>query len=296
MGRRASSGLHGFLVVDKPAGITSHDVISRVRRALNERRVGHAGTLDPPATGVLVIGVGAATRLLRFVESTSKTYHARIAFGSRTSTLDAEGEIIGTAPTDKVAEDTMRAAMESLTGDIDQIPPMVSAIKIGGERLHQKARRGEDIERPPRRVRIHRFELAAFEAEPQPVADVVVECSAGTYIRSLADDLGVALGTFAHLTSLRRTAVGGCGIERAVPLDHVDAHAILPVGRVLDHLQQRPLSEAEARDLQHGKRIASQARGLALAHLDGRLIAVLDDDGSEARAEVGVPPEVELRI
>jgi tRNA pseudouridine55 synthase len=206
----------GLVVVDKEAGWTSHDVVARCRRIFSERRVGHAGTLDPDATGVLLVGVGRATRLLRFLTPLAKTYRAEVVLGTATDTLDSSGQVTGTWDMAAVTLAEARAAAAALTGDIDQVPPMVSAIKIDGQRLYKLARQGTEVERPARRVHVARFEVAAGEATG--VYRIEVECSAGTYVRSLAADLGTALGGGAHLRALRRSAIG--------PFTEADAHTL----------------------------------------------------------------------
>ena len=179
----------GLVVVDKPAAWTSHDVVAKLRGVYGQRKIGHAGTLDPDATGVLLVGLGRGTRLLRFLQEAGKAYRGRICFGIATSTLDASGEVVDQQPM-PLERDDVDAATARFVGDIEQLPPMVSAVKIGGRRLHQLARAGEDVERSPRRVRVDRFEVEAFEPGPYPVATVLVECGSGTYVRSLAADLG----------------------------------------------------------------------------------------------------------
>ena len=203
--RRPDSGASGCVVIDKPAGCTSHDVVDQVRRALGTRKVGHAGTLDPDATGVLVLGVGIGTKLLQFVTGTDKGYTGEIVFGTETSTLDASGEVVATHEM-TLTPDAVAAAAQTLTGQIQQVPPMVSAIRVDGKRLHELARQGKEVDRQPRPVTVHRFDV-------QPTADpsvyrAEVHCSSGTYVRTLAADLGRALGGGAHLRNLRRTAVG----------------------------------------------------------------------------------------
>jgi tRNA pseudouridine55 synthase len=217
MAKRRPPTVHGLLVVDKPAGITSHDVVSMVRRRLGERRVGHAGTLDPDATGVLLVGVGKVTRLLRFLTALGKTYTGEVVFGTTTSTLDAAGEITGTfAMPDLQLDAVRRVAAEHLTGPILQVPPMVSALKVGGRRLHELAREGIEVERAPRPVTVH--ELTVDATEDPLVYRITVRCSSGTYIRTIAADLGELLGGGAHLRNLRRTAVGSfTGEEAAGP-------------------------------------------------------------------------------
>ena len=208
MGRRRSGGadVHGIVILDKPAGWTSHDVVAKSRGVLGTPRVGHSGTLDPDATGVLVLGVGRATRLLRFLQGLPKSYSCEVVLGVETSTLDAAGEVTASHDMSAVTPAAVEAAAATLRGDILQVPPMVSAIKIGGRRLHEMARAGEEIERPPRPVRIDRFDLEPTD-DPM-VYRAIVDCSSGTYVRSLAADLGAALGGGAHLRALRRHSVG----------------------------------------------------------------------------------------
>ena len=198
----------GLLVVDKPAGWTSHDVVARVRRLAGTRRVGHAGTLDPMATGVLVLGVERATRLLGHLTLHDKRYDATIRLGAETTSHDADGEVVAEADTSAVTEDAVRAAAAALTGEHDQVPPAVSAISVGGVRSYARARRGEQVDLPARRVTVHTFDVLRFRSGPRAEADVAVHCSAGTYVRALARDLGAALGVGGHLTALRRTASG----------------------------------------------------------------------------------------
>ncbi len=221
--------IDGLLVVDKPAGWTSHDVVAKLRGATRQRRVGHAGTLDPDATGVLLVGLGRVTRLLRFLQETTKAYRGVVAFGVATDTLDAAGEELARREM-PVTEAEVRTAMESFVGDIEQIPPMVSALKVGGRRLHELAREGKEVDRAARPVRIDRYELETFDPGTFPRATVLVECSSGTYVRTLAADLGRALGGHAHLASLRRLRVGAFTLEDATALDVLAAD---PLPRVL---------------------------------------------------------------
>jgi tRNA pseudouridine55 synthase len=219
MARRRPPSTHGLAVVDKPAGVTSHDVVGQLRRRFAERQVGHAGTLDPDATGVLLVGVGRATRLLRFLTDLGKTYTAEVVFGTTTDTLDASGTVTGTFDMSGLTLDRVRLAAAQLTGDILQVPPMVSALRVDGRRLHELAREGIEVERAPRPVTVRRFDV-------QPTADplvvrVEVECSKGTYVRTLADDLGRLCGGGAHLRDLRRTAVGSFLAADASPPDTV---------------------------------------------------------------------------
>ncbi len=211
--------IDGLLVVDKPAGWTSHDVVAKLRGATRQRRIGHAGTLDPDATGVLLVGLGRVTRLMRFLQETTKSYRGVVSFGVATSTLDAAGEELVRQEMPELDEAAVRAATQRFMGEIEQVPPMVSAIKIGGQRLHELARQGKEVDRPPRPVRIDRFDIEDFTPGPFPEATVLVDCSSGTYIRSLAADLGMALGGVAHLATLRRLRVGTFTLDDATPLD-----------------------------------------------------------------------------
>lgn len=219
MARRRPPTTHGLAVVDKPAGVTSHDVVGQLRRRFGERQVGHAGTLDPDATGVLLVGVGRATRLLRFLTDLGKTYTAEVVFGTATDTLDSSGVVTATFDMTGLTIERIRDAAAHLTGDIMQVPPMVSALKVDGRRLHELAREGIEVERAPRPVTVRRFDVHATD-DPL-VVQVEVECSKGTYVRTLADDLGRLCGGGAHLRCLRRTAVGGFVVADAAPPDSV---------------------------------------------------------------------------
>lgn len=221
--RAGTPGVDGIAVVDKDAGWTSHDVVAKARGILGTRKVGHSGTLDPDATGVLVLGVGKGTRLLQFLQGLPKTYTCEIVLGVETSTLDDSGEVTARHDMSPTA-DAVRAAAAGLTGDISQVPPMVSAIKVEGRRLHELAREGIEVERAARPVRIERFHVEPTD-DPS-VWRAEVACSSGTYVRSLAADLGTALGGGAHLRRLRRTSVGPFGLDEARPLEQV---ALLPL-------------------------------------------------------------------
>lgn len=249
MARRRPATTHGLCIVDKPAGVTSHDVVDMLRRRFGERQVGHGGTLDPDATGVLVVAVGMTTKLLRFVETTTKRYVGEVVLGTETSTLDAAGEVTATYDMSGVTIDDARAVVaEHLVGDIEQIPPMVSAIKIQGRRLHELARQGIEVERPPRPVTISSFEILG---EPEPgVFTIDVVCSAGTYVRTLAADLGRLLGGGAHLRSLRRTAVGEFTIDEAAP---PDACELLPVATAVRGLARVTADANLARLVANGR-------------------------------------------
>jgi tRNA pseudouridine55 synthase len=283
----------GVLVCDKPAGMTSHDVVARVRRLTGQRRVGHGGTLDPPATGVLVLALGRATRLLPFLPTEPKRYLATVAFGAETDTLDAAGIVTVTADASGVDEAGLRAAMAGFLGPQEQIPPMVSAIKVGGERLYAKARRGEQVERAPRPIVVHELELLGFTPGERPAATIVVVCSGGTYVRSLAADLGRALGTLAHLASLRRTAVGRFTERDARTLDDLAgpgelASAVLDPAAAMDPAAVRALTPGEAAALATGRTLDPTGRGDPVAAVapDGRLVAVIQDSAGRARPKV----------
>jgi len=215
-------------VVDKPAGWTSHDVVGRSRRIFGQKRVGHAGTLDPDATGVLVLGLGRATRLLKYLTGLPKTYVGEVVLGVSTSTLDAAGEVTGTYDMGGVSEADVATAAARLVGEIEQVPPVVSALKVGGRRLHELARAGIEVERVPRKVTVTRFDVAATD-DPSVFA-IEVDCSSGTYVRTLAADLGTSLGGGAHLRRLRRTAVGSFSLADAVALEDLGReHVLAPV-------------------------------------------------------------------
>ena len=217
----------GLVVVDKPGGMTSHDVVASVRRLAGTRKVGHAGTLDPMATGVLVLAVNRATRLLGHLTLTDKRYDATIRLGAATTTDDAEGKVVESRSTEGLTEDAVRTALGAFVGEIDQVPSSVSAVKIGGKRAYARVRAGEQVEIPPRRVTIHSLEVTAVDL---PDVRVSVHCSSGTYIRAVARDLGAALGVGGHLTSLRRTAVGPFALDDAHTLDELnEAFSMTPL-------------------------------------------------------------------
>jgi tRNA pseudouridine55 synthase len=226
----------GLVVVDKEAGWTSHDVVARCRRIFGQRRVGHAGTLDPDATGLLLVGLGRATRLMRFLTALPKTYEAEVVLGTATSTLDASGVVTGTWDMDGVSLAEVRAAAAGLTGDIEQVPPMVSAVKIGGRRLHALAREGIEVDRPPRPVSVYRFDVSP--GLTPGVFRIEVECSSGTYVRVLAGDLGTALGGGAHLRNLRRTRIGSFSVEDARLVDELTPALVLTPAQALRDLDQ----------------------------------------------------------
>lgn len=287
MARRKPATTHGIAVVDKPAGVTSHDVVGMLRRRFGERQVGHAGTLDPDATGVLVVAVGKATRLLRFVEKTRKGYTGEIVLGSQTSTLDAAGEVIASFDMSAVTLDDARQCVAAhLVGDIEQIPPMVSAIRVDGKRLHELAREGIEVERAPRPVTIHRFEVVGW-VEPGVLA-VDVECSAGTYIRTLADDLGRLLGGGAHLRNLRRTHVGDFTLaESGAP----DDCTLLPVASAVRALMSVEVDADTAALVANGRVLdAWEGDGpWAVSDASGELLAVYEAFRGQAKPAVVLP-------
>lgn len=269
-----------MVVVDKEPGWTSHDVVARVRRTFGQRRVGHAGTLDPDATGILLVGLGRATRLLRFLTALEKTYTAEIVLGVATHTLDASGEVVGTWDMGSVSLDDARTAAAALTGEILQIPPMVSAVKMDGQPLHRLARRGEEVERAPRPVTVHRFEVSEG---PEPgVLSVEVTCSSGTYVRVLAADLGAALGGGAHLRNLRRTRVGSFTEAEARPVGLLDGTSVLTPAQALRDLDRATADDEVARLVARGlplDRVAVGASGggpFAVVDDRGRLLAVYE--------------------
>lgn len=284
----------GILVVDKPSGWTSHQVVGRCRRLLGTRKVGHAGTLDPMATGVLVIGVGRGTRLLGHLALTTKTYRATIRLGQATITDDAEGEITSAAGAPVLTDAAIVAALEPLRGDIVQVPSTVSAIKIDGQRAYARARRGEDVVLAGRPVTVSRLEvLERRDVELDGLRlvdlDVVVDCSSGTYIRALARDLGVALGTGGHLTALRRTRVGGFDLDGALTPEQLTAHPPRRPELVdLAAVARRTfpcveLDADQARDVGYGRPLRLTVPGdpTALIHEDG-LLALYRPDGDRA--------------
>jgi tRNA pseudouridine55 synthase len=280
----------GLIIVDKPAGWTSHDVVARLRRLTGTRRVGHAGTLDPLATGVLVAGVGKATRLLGHLALTEKEYLATIRLGQATSTCDAEGEVVYAAPAGGVTLDAVRAAAASLTGQIEQVPPAVSAVKVAGTRAYRLARAGTTPVLAPRAVTVRSFCVIAERRAGADLldVDVAVTCSSGTYIRALARDLGEALGVGGHVTVLRRTRAGAYDLSLARDLDQLDAgEALIPLERAAaDAFPSRVLTGEEARRLSHGGRLPGTGAApgpVAAFGPDGALIALVEEAGGQAR-------------
>jgi tRNA pseudouridine55 synthase len=276
-----AEGPDGFAVVDKGPGWTSHDVVAKARGILGTKRVGHAGTLDPGATGVLLLGVGRATRLLRFVGDLPKRYVGEVVLGSETSTLDDEGEITATHDMAGVTLDDVRRAGAAFVGEILQVPPMVSAVKVGGRRLHELARAGIEVERAPRPITVHSLTIDG-PVEPG-VYRIEVECSSGTYIRTLAADLGAALGGGAHLRRLRRTAIGPHTLADAHPLDEL---VLLPMAAAVAHLARLDVDAAGADLVSTGRLPDLGAEGggpWAVHGPDGALLAVAERVGERIK-------------
>jgi len=279
----------GLLIIDKPAGWTSHDVVAKLRRIAGTRRVGHAGTLDPLATGVLVVGLGKATRLLGHLALTEKEYLATIRLGQATDTCDAEGTVIAGAPAGGVTLAAVQAAAQALTGEILQVPPAISAIKVDGARAHRLARAGAAPVLAARPVTVRAFDiLAERRAGDLLDVDVAVTCSSGTYIRALARDLGEALGVGGHVTVLRRTRAGAYDLSLARGLDGLDpAQALIPLARAAaDAFPARLLTDDEARWLSHGGRLPGTGAApgpVAAFGPDGTLIALVEENGDKAK-------------
>ena len=289
----------GILLIDKPGGLTSHDVVARTRRAFGTRKVGHAGTLDPMATGLLVLGIEGATRLLTYIVGADKTYTATIRLGATTTTDDAEGEIIDRAAPDAITAVTsgdVASGVAALTGAISQVPSSVSAIKVDGRRAYDRVRAGEEVALAARQVMVSRFDVLAERSVDGFIdLDVVVDCSSGTYIRALARDLGGALGIGGHLTALRRTRVGGFALSDAVAIDDLAGAATLSpaeaAARVMPVLE---MTAEEARDLRHGKRLHGQGGRLTASEVaavdpDGVLIGVIEARGADIKSAMNMP-------
>ncbi|MEY2397675.1 MAG: tRNA pseudouridine55 synthase [Actinomycetota bacterium] len=281
--------IDGFVVVDKPAGWTSHDAVARCRKIFHQKRVGHAGTLDPDATGVLLVGLGRATRLLKFVGDLEKAYVGDVVLGSTTSTLDAAGEVTATFEMSDVTRDDVANAAAKFVGDIEQIPPMVSAVQIGGKRLHALAREGIEVERAPRPVTIHSIDVIG---EPGPgVFTLDVVCSTGTYIRTLADDIGRALGGGAHLRNLRRRAIGTFAVDDAVPLEQLIPENARPASELVVHLPSVTANETDLDAISHGRPLLHEISTVivgpvAIKDPQGELIAVYRHDDGRLVADV----------
>jgi tRNA pseudouridine55 synthase len=276
--------------------MTSHDVVARVRRAFGTRKVGHAGTLDPMATGLLVIGIEGATRLLTYIVGADKTYTATIRLGARTTTDDAEGDLVDTADTTSVEDAVLRGGIRSLTGAISQVPSSVSAIKVAGRRAYDLVRAGESVELAAREVTVSRFDLLdQRRVDGFLDLDVIVDCSSGTYIRALARDLGDMLGVGGHLTALRRTRVGGFEVDGAVGIDELEGAATLTPAEAAERVMPTlAVTGEEARDLRHGKRLVGQRDRLTASEVaaldpDGTLVGILEARGRDIKSAMNMP-------
>lgn len=286
----------GLVIVDKPAGMTSHDVVGRCRHYFGTRKVGHAGTLDPMATGVLVVGIDRATKILGLLTATDKAYTATIRLGQTTTTDDAEGEVLQVVSTGAVTDEQIDRAVAALRGEIDQVPSAVSAIKVGGQRAYKLAREGQVVELAPRRVRIDRFAVLGVRRQDGIIdLDVDVECSSGTYVRALARDVGAALCVGGHLTALRRTRVGSFGLTEARTLDDLAETPRLSYS--LDTachsaFPRRHLTPAEAEDVRHGRPLKPAGiDGIYAATApDGQVIALLEDRSARTKSVVVLRP------
>lgn len=292
----------GMVLVDKPGGMTSHDVVARARKALDTRKIGHAGTLDPMATGLLVLGVGPATRLLTFIVGLDKTYTATIRLGTATDTDDAEGAETSRSDAAALAAATperIRSGVAALTGTISQVPSTVSAIKVAGRRAYDLARAGQEVELAARTVTVARFDVLAERRGADAIdLDVVVDCTSGTYVRALARDLGAGLGVGGHLTALRRTRIGPLRVQDAASVDAVASDALRPAGDIAALVLGRlEVTADEARDLRHGKRLAGAAHrigaGPRAAAIDplGGLVGVVDTRGDDVKSVMNLPEE-----
>jgi tRNA pseudouridine55 synthase len=283
------TGDSGLVIVDKPAGVTSHDVVSRVRRLAGTRKVGHAGTLDPMATGVLVLGVNRATRLLGHLTLTEKSYDATIRLGAATTTDDAEGEVVSTAPVGGLDEGLIRSALASYVGEIEQVPTAVSAIKVDGRRAYQRVREGEDVQLVARSVTVHELEVHRVRPAGELVeVDLSVRCSSGTYIRAIARDLGAALGVGGHLTALRRTAVGPFDLAVARTLDQLaDDFSVLPIADAARMtFDSVDLDDDQAAHVRFGRGLDLTLPGdgpHAVFAPDGEFLALYEQRGQQAR-------------
>ncbi|WP_430593380.1 tRNA pseudouridine(55) synthase TruB [Humidisolicoccus flavus] len=298
MTKQTQAAPRGLLLVQKPAGITSHGVVARARKALNTRKIGHAGTLDPMATGLLVLGVGSATRLLTFIVGADKQYTATIRLGAASSTDDAEGELGTPVDASMVTSAQLTAARDALLGDIEQRPSAVSAIKVDGKRAYARVREGETVELKSRPVTIARFDLGPprlveHDAGAFLDVDVVIDCSSGTYIRALARDLGEALGVGGHLTVLERTRVGQFLLSEAVTLEDLSRESLHPARSIVERIM--PAIELGAEDagaLSLGKRPENDAAPGRYAAVHGdRLLGIADADGSKLRVVTNFPED-----
>ena len=292
MNTTVSDGPDGLAVVDKEAGWTSHDVVARSRKLLGTRKIGHSGTLDPDATGLLLLGVGRVTRLLRFLTDLAKCYETEVVFGVETSTLDAGGEVTATHDMSGLTPDKVIAAGSQFVGRIEQIPPMVSARRVGGVRLHELARAGIEVEREARPVTI--YDLDIRPTQDPLVYRLAMSCSSGTYVRTLAADIGRALGGGAHLRALRRTSIGRFSASDALALDAITVGGLLTPAVALADYPAIALTEAQAIDIRHGRQAVLEgeledSRAVRLLDPDGQLVAMARSEGSTFRPLVVLP-------
>jgi tRNA pseudouridine55 synthase len=290
---------NGLLLVDKPKGLTSHDVVAGVRKIINERRVGHAGTLDPMATGLLVLGVGPSTRLLRFAQSGVKRYSGTVRLGVATDSLDADGSVSEQMPVPHLSRDEMNAAAAQMMGRQLQVPPMVSAIKVGGRRLHEMAREGLEVEREPREITVSEFYL--HSSSDDALWGFEVECTGGTYVRVLLSDLAQRIGTVGHLSELRRTSSGSLHVDRAVSLEQLSEQVqagsspLLPPSAFVADLESTVLSADQERRIRMGQRIEVSGSfttlEIAAFNAMGALVAILQPRGQNWKPELVLPIE-----
>ena len=282
----------GIALIDKQQGFTSHDVVAKLRKLLGTKKIGHAGTLDPMATGLLLMGVGAGTKLMQFLSGLDKTYLATIRLGASSSTDDAQGELGELRDASQVSREQLEAEILKLTGNIEQVPSSVSAIKVDGKRAYDLVRAGEEVVLKSRRVTVSRFEIVGEPLVVEKFLDINVEvdCSSGTYIRALARDLGEALGVGGHLTALRRTRIGSFEVSNAREI--AQEPSLVTNLEVLKTLMPEvAISQQQEIDLRHGKRLALEISGTSCATANGRLVAVIEPVGSEAKSSVVFPEE-----
>jgi tRNA pseudouridine55 synthase len=283
MAKRRPPTVHGLAIIDKPAGVTSHDVVNQLRKILGERRIGHAGTLDPDATGVLLVGVGYVTRLMQFLSGMDKTYTAEVVFGAETNTLDSAGVVTATHNMPDLSIEKIREAATKLTGQIMQVPPMVSALRVDGRRLHELAREGVVVERKARPVTVYSYDV---EPTPDPlVVRIEVRCSSGTYVRTLAADLGTLLGGGAHLRNLRRTSIGDFTENDALAPEQVK---LLEPITALRSMTKVIADEATVTAIRNGRSLPAWpgASPWAVVNEQGALLAVYEADGDAAKPSV----------
>ena len=282
----------GIALIDKQQGFTSHDVVAKLRKLLGTKKIGHAGTLDPMATGLLLMGVGAGTKLMQFLSGLDKTYLATIRLGASSSTDDAQGELGESRDASQVSREQLEAEILKLTGNIEQVPSSVSAIKVDGKRAYDLVRAGEEVVLKSRKVTVSRFEIVGEPLVVEKFLDINVEvdCSSGTYIRALARDLGDALGVGGHLTALRRTRIGSFEVSNAREI--AQEPTLVTNLEVLKTLMPEvAISQQQEIDLRHGKRLALEISGTSCATANGRLVAVIEPVGSEAKSSVVFPEE-----